>query len=77
MIAIGNQNDPKELNIMDTKTKRRCSKAGGSIIFPSKLEADIAVARIAGNLARHWRNRYRDAPRTSYQCGNHWHVTSH
>ena len=54
---------------------KRCSKAGGSVIFNSRLEADIAIARIAGNMARHYRRRFREEPRHSYQCGNHWHVT--
>ena len=57
--------------------KKRCSKAGGSTIFATELDAKIALANIAGHLARHWRIRYRDTPRSTYRCGDHFHVTSH
>lgn len=57
---------------------RKCSRADKER-FPSRLEANLAIARIASNVKHHRKGPQRDSePTRSYQCEfcSGWHMTS-
>lgn len=56
---------------------RKCSKAGGSTIFATELEARMKIAEIQGKNARNRYRKFREEPKDVYACSGHFHITSH
>lgn len=56
---------------------RKCSKSGKDR-YPSKIEADLAIANVKKNVTFHRKQKYREEPTRSYRCGfcGGWHMTS-
>jgi hypothetical protein len=57
--------------------RKFCNRANKEM-FPTQLDADLAISAIRGHNARRRKQRFRDEPKRSYQCEFcfHWHMTS-
>jgi hypothetical protein len=56
---------------------QRCSRTGKQSYF-SKLDADLAITRVAQRNTRHRKRAYREEPMRSYRCEfcGCWHLSS-